>query len=291
MLKRVASLSLVLLLAGSLTACTSGSTVDPSLPTAQEVIDAVIESMSDVRAYQFDSSMIMSTTGEVGCESLEMTMDMTLMGAVDIENKQMEADISMGAEIPGQGDMDVGMAMYVIGDTAYTKMDFFGFDPTWVKMEVTDEVWGEMSQMVELIEPYVDLLEAAQVRVTGIEQVAGMDCYVLELTPDIDQLWQLAMQQAEVTDTGMPALTEELLSEMFRDFSVRQWVSTETFFITRVMIDMSVEITPEDMGFPEEDGILGMDIIMYMLVHDYNQPVYIELPPGAENAVEVETEF
>ncbi|HEY31497.1 MAG TPA: hypothetical protein G4O10_00135 [Dehalococcoidia bacterium] len=291
MLKKVVFLPLVLLLAGSLTACTFGSSVDPSLPPAQEVIDAVIKSMSAVSTYQFDSSMIMSTAGETGCASFEMTIDMTLMGAVDIENRQMEADISMGAEIPGQGDMDVRMEMYVIGDTAYMKMDSFGFDPMWVKMEVTDEVWGEMSQMVELVEPYVDLLEAAEVRVTGIDEVAGVDCYVLEVIPDMDQLWELAMQQAEVTDTGMPELTEKLLSEMFRDFSVRQWVSTEMFFITRVMIDMSVELTPEDMGFPGEDGVLRMDIVMYLLAHDYNQPVSIELPPGAENAVDAETGF
>lgn len=290
-MKKVVALSLVLLLTGSLTACTFGSAVDPTLPTAQEIIDAVIESMSDIKTYQFDSSMMMDATGEVGCESFEMTMDMTLVGTVDIENKQMGADISMGAEIPGEGDMDVGMAMYVIGDTAYTGMDFFGFDSTWVKMEVTDEVWDDMSQMVELIEPYVDLLEAAQVRVTGIDQVAGVDCYVLEVIPDIDQLWQLAMQQAEATDMGMTLPTEELLSDMFRDFSVKQWVSTETFMITRVLIDMSMELTPKDMGVPDEDGILRMDIIMYLLVHDYNQPVSIELPPGAENAVEVAAEF
>jgi hypothetical protein len=218
-------------------------------------------------------------------------MDMTLSGVVDIENRQMGADVTMGMEIPGEGDMDVGMETYIIGDTAYTKMDFFGFDPSWVKYEVTDKVWYEMSQMVELLEPYVDLLEAAQVRVTGIEKVAGVDCYVLELVPDIDQLWQLAMQQTEVTDMGMPALTEELLSEMFRDFSVWQWVSTETFLITRVMIDMTMELTPEDMGFPDETGVLGLDIVMYLLVDEYNQPVSIELPPGAENAVEVEEGF
>ena len=291
MLKTVVSLSLVLLLAGSLAACTFGSVVDPTLPTAQEIIDAVIESMSDMKTYQFDSDMIMSATGEDGCESFEMTMDMTLRGAVDIENRQMVADITIGAEIPGQGDMDVGMAMYVIGGTAYTKMDSVGFDPTWVKIEVTDAIWDEMSQTVELIGPYVDLLEAAQVRVTGIEKVAGVDCYVLELIPDMDQLWQLAMQQAEVTDTGMPALTEELLSELFRDFSVKQWVSKETFFITRVLIDMSMELTPEAMGYPEEDGILMMDILMYLLVHDYNQPVSITLPPGAEDAIDAETGF
>jgi len=291
MLKKTVFIPLALLLTGSLTACTVGGVVDPSLPSAQEVIGAVVESMSDIRAYQFESNMIMSVAGETDGESFEMTMDMTLIGAVDTESRQMGADITMGAEMPGQDDMDMAMAVYVVDDTVYTNMDFFGFGPTWVKSEITDEAWDEMSQMAELVEPYVELLEAAQVRVTGIEQVAGVDCYVLELTPSMDQLWQLVMEQAEMTDTEMPSPTEDFISEMFRDFSVKQWVSKDTFFITRVVIDMSVEMTPEEMGFPDEDGVLRMDILMYLLAHDYNQPVSISLPPGAAYAVDAEAEW
>ncbi len=291
MLKKMVFIPLTLSLVGSLAACTVGGVVDPALPSAQEIIGAVIESMSDMRTYQFESNMIISATGEADGESFEMTMDMTLTGAVDIENRQMGTEITMGAEMPGQDDMDMGMAVYVVDDTVYTKMDFFGFDDMWVKSEITDEAWDEMSQIVELIEPYVELLEAARVRVTGIEQVAGVDCYVLELNPDMEQLWQLAMQQAEVTDTELPAPTEDFISEMFRDFSVKQWVSTDTFFITRVVIEMSVELTPEEMGFPDEEGVLSMDILMYLLAHDYNQPVSIILPPGAAYAVEAEGEW
>jgi hypothetical protein len=287
-LKKIVFILLPLLLAGSLTACTVGGVVDPSLPSAQEIIRSVVESMSEVRTYQFENNMIMSADGEADCASFEMTMDMALTGAVDVENRQMGAEITMGAEMPGQGDMDIGMSVYVVDNTAYMKMDFLGFDPTWVKSEVTDEVWGEMTQMVELVEPYVELLEAAQVSVTGVEQVAGIDCYALELNPDVEYLWQLAMQQAEMTDTEIPVPTQDLISEMFRDFSVRMWVSKDTFFIIRVVIDMSVELTPEEMGFPDEDGVLRMDILMYLLAHNYNQPVSIVLPAGAAYAVEVE---
>ena len=289
MLKKMAAVPLVLLLLGSLTACTvGGAVVDPSMPSAQEIIGAVAESMSDMKTYQFQSDMLMSATGEAGCESFEMSMDMTFSGAVDIENRQMGADITMWMEVPGQGDMDMGMAMYVVDGMAYTKVDFFGED-MWMKSTVTDEMWGEMSQTVDMIEPYVGLLEAAQVRVTGIENVGGVDCYVLEVTPDMDQLWQLAMQQVEATDMGMSVPTEGLISEMFRDFSVKQWVSKETFLVHKVVIDMSMELTPDAMGLPDEDGILRMDIAMYLTVHDYNQPVSIILPAGAASAIDAET--
>ena len=291
MLKKMAFIPLALLLIGSLTACTTGGAADPSLPSAREIIDAVVESMSDINTYQFESNTAMTMNVEVDSESYEMTMDMAFCGVVDTENRQMGAEMTMGMGMTGQEYTDMGMAMYVVDDTVYMNMDFFGFEDTWMKTDVTDEAWGEMSQMVELVEPYVELLEAAQVRVTGIEEVAGMDCYVLEVTPDMDQLWQLAMQQAEMTDMEMLAPAEDIISDMFRDFSVTLWVSQDTFFVTRVIADMSVEMTPEDMGFPDEDGVCQMDIVMYMLVHDCNQPVSIILPPGALSAVEVDEEW
>lgn len=289
MLNKIAFMVLASLLAGSITACSFSGAADPSLPSAQEIIGSVVESMSEVKAYQFESSMTMSVAGEANSESFEMTTDMTLIGAMDIENQQMAADITMEAEMPGQGNMDMGMAIYVVDGTAYMNIDFLGTGPSWLKSEITDEAWDEMSQMAEMIEPYVGLLEAAQVRVTGIEQVAGVECYVLELTPDIDQLWQLIMEQAEMTDTEMPTPADDFVNEMFRDFSVKQWVSTDTFFVTRVVIEMSAELSPDEMGYPGEDGLLRMDILMYLLAHDYNQPVSIQLPPGAAYAVEVDS--
>jgi hypothetical protein len=56
--------------------------------------------------------------------------------------------------------------------------------------------------------------------------------------------------------------------------------------LTKAEIDMAMEFTPEDMGFPEEEGIMTMDIAMSFLGYDYNQPVSIVLPPEAEEAVE-----
>ena len=114
MLKRIAFIALALSLLGSLSACTFGSAVDPSLPSAGEIIGAVIESMSDMRSYQFESSMVMDATGEMDCQSFEATMDMTLCGAVDIENQQTGVEITMGMEIPGEDGMDMGMSMYVV---------------------------------------------------------------------------------------------------------------------------------------------------------------------------------
>jgi len=85
----------------------------------------------------------------------------------------------------------------------------------------------------------------------------------------------------------LPDIGEEFLREAFKNFSVKQWGAKDTYFLTKVEMYMAIELTPEALGFPEEEGLMTMDIKMDLLAYNYNQPVSIELPPEAEEALEV----
>ena len=275
MWKKFLTISLALAMVLSLAACAPG-------PLAQEIVDGVVESLDDIKTYQFDMDMTMDIAAEAEGEAVEMTMVIGGSGALDLENRQMMMDMVMNMAMPGEDEIEMEMATYLIGDMMYMFMEIPVMGPMWVKSEMPEGTWEEMNQ----VEPQIALLEAAQVEVIGSEKVGGIDCYVLEVTPDMEQLWQLAMQQAESTGE-MPAVAEEFIQEMFRSFSMKQWVAKDTYFLTRAEIDMAVELTPEAMGFPGEEGVMTMDIAMDLLVYDYNQPVSIELPPEAEEAIEV----
>jgi hypothetical protein len=146
--------------------------------------------------------------------------------------------------------------------------------------------WEQMNQ----VEPQVELLEAAQVEVIGSEEVNSVDCYVLQLTPDMAKLWQVAMRQSGITgEQILPELDEELLQQVFKSFSVKQWVAKDTHFLAKVEIDMALELTPEAFGSPEEEGSVKMDVAFDLLTFGYNQPVSIVLPKEAEQATEVPT--
>jgi len=269
---KILTVSLALVMVLSLAACAKE-------PSAQEIVDGVIESLDDIRTYQFDMDMTLNIAGEAEGEVFEGTMAIDSSGASDFENRQMRMDVTINVAVPGEDEIEMAMEMYLIGDMMYTMMEIPEMGPMWMKSEMPEEYWEEMSQ----VEPQMELLEVAQVEVIGSERVGGIDCYVLEVSPDLEQLWQIVMQQAEMVGV-MPDVTEEFLQEIFRSFSVKQWVAKDTYFMTKAEIDMAVELTPEAMGFPEEEGILTMDIAMVLLAYDYNQPVSIELPPEAEEA-------
>jgi len=287
MWKKILTISLVLVMVLSLAACAKEAEEEGELPSAQEIVDGVIGSLDNIRTYQFDMDMTMDMAGEAEGEVFEMTMVMDGSGALDLENRQMRADITMNMAMPEEDEVEMEMEIYLIGGMMYMMMDVPEMGPMWIKAEMPEGTWEEMTEQMSGLEAYLGLLEAAEVKVIDSEMIEGVDCYVLQLTPDVEQLWQLAMQQADVTELEMPAISEEFVKEMFRSFSVKQWVAKDTYFLTKVEINMAMELTPEAMGFPEEEGVVTMDIAISLLAYNYNQPVSIVLPPEAEEAVEV----
>ncbi|MBA7560850.1 hypothetical protein ES708_02481 [subsurface metagenome] len=281
MWKKILPMALVLVVVFSFAACVGE-------PSAQEIINGVFESLDDISTYQFDMDMAMEAAGEAEGEAFEMTMTMGFSGALDLENRQMRADTTMSMALPGEDEMEMGMEMYIIDDVGYMMTDMLGMEPTWMKSEISEADWEEVSEGMSQAESQIELLQGAQVEVIGSETVKGIDCYVLQLTPDMGQLWQTVMQQTQVAgEEILPEVDEIFLEEVFRSFSVKQWVAKDTYFITKAEIDMVMELTPEAMGFPEEEGEMTMNITMILLAYDYNKPISIELPPEAEEALDV----
>ena len=287
MVKKIFTISLVLIIALSFVACTGGDEGEAGLPSAQEIIDGVIEAQDDIRTYQFDIDMTMDMAFEVEDEAFGQDMAMGFSGALDLENRQMIMDMTMSTEMFEEA-LEISAEMYIIGDMVYTMVEDPETGSKWEKSKMTPEFWEEVNQYINQVEPQMELLEVVQVEVIGSEKVGGVDCYVLQLTPDMEQLWQLAMQQAGVTgELVLPDIGEEFLREAFKNFSVKQWVAKDTYFLTKVEMYMAMELTPEALGFPEEEGLMTMDITMNLLAYNYNQPVSIELPLEAEEALEV----
>jgi len=284
MWKKILPMGLVLVVVFSFAACVGE-------PSAQEIVDGVIESLDEIRTYQFNMDMTGGIAAEAEGEAYEATMVMDLDGVLDLENRQMKMDMTVNVEgLPGLGEdkTETGIETYLVSDMIYMMMDVPEMGPMWMKLEMPEGYWGEMSQ----IESQIELLEVAQVKVIGSETIEGTDCYVLQLTPDMEQLWQLAMQQPKLPGEEVPDVAEEFLQEMFRSVSVKQWIAKDTYFLIKAEIDMvfvSTELTAEAMGL-QEGVSLPTYISIVLLSYNYNQPVSIVLPPEAEEAIEIPSE-
>ncbi len=279
MRKKILTMSLVLVMVLPFAACEEEAEEEVELPLAQEIVDGVIASWAYIRTSQFDTHMTMDFTGEFEDKAFKESVVTDSSGKLDVENKQMEMDMTMNVAVSGQDEIEMVMEMYLIGDTVYMMKDIPQVGSTWAKSETPEGTWEQVSQT----ESQIELLKTAQVNVIGSEKVGSVDCYVIQLIPDMEQLWQIAMQQA--TFAGQkPDIAEQILEVMFRSFSAKQWIAKDTYFLTKTEAEMNIELTPEAAGFPKENGVVITDISMVLLFYNYNQPVSITLPPGAEEA-------
>jgi hypothetical protein len=284
--RKILAMSMVLVMLLAFSAC-GGET----LPTAEQIIDGAIQAQDDMRTYEFEMDMTMDMAGEAEGEAFEATIGMDYSGALDTDNKEMRMTVTASAVATGEEEAETALEAYIVDGTGYSKTIAPGTEPEWEADEFSEEEWEEtwegIVEVLSLAAPQLELLEAAEAEVIGSETVKGVDCYVLRLTPNIKQLWDTIMQQATMGfggGLGLPEFTEEIFNEASYSLSVEQWVAKDTYFLMKVEIDTTIELTAEAMQVTE--GEMTIDTALNLLAYNYNQPVSIELPPEAEEAVE-----
>ncbi len=281
MIRKTGFVALGLVVVLALSACG----VDPS---AEEIVEAMTEAMGTVDTYQYEAGLTFIATGEEAGEPMDMSITMDLSGALDLASRQMWADITAETSIPGEG-MDIGeigMEMYLVDDVMYMHMQLpeMGGLSMWLKSEVPEGYWQDMNQ----IEPQMELLEAAQVTVAGSEKVGAVDCYLLELTPDMAQLWETVMSQGQAAGGAWPGIPVGDVLPDISSFSVKQWVAKDTYYLMKAEIDMTMSMPAETAGLSGEEGDVEFEITVTLMAHDYNRPVSIELPAEAEDAIDMD---
>ncbi len=284
MWRSILAISLALVITASIASCT-GKTEEEELPSTQAIVYGVIESFDSIKAYQFDIDIIQDQVGEAEGEIFERAVTINNSGILDLENMQMRANLSMKAVEHGKGEMVEAVEMYIVDNVMYAKPEAPGEESVWMKSELPAETW-EMMKGISGLENYRDLLETAQVEVIGSENVNGVDCYVLQLTPEIAQLWRSVGPGGIGEGKIAPTIPENFLLDIFQSFSIKLWIAKGTYFITKTEIDMITELTPEVQEYFGEEGEMSMDISLVFRAYNYNQLVSIELPPEAEEATE-----
>jgi hypothetical protein len=272
MCKKIIVITLVLVMLSLLIACR-----EESLST-QEIISAVIEAKDNIRTYEFEMNM----TAEVPFEQSEDNFIMTknFFGIVNLDKKEIMMDLT--TNYPDE----IRYVTYLIDDVIWDMEGIPGEECWSTPYEASDEEFGQIIKQINsdsLIDYMTELLRTSQADVIGSEKVKGFDCYILQLTPNLEQLCSLAMQNkiVEYIFWWFDISPEDVPQELFSGFSVKQWVTKNTYFLTKVEINITLEFSPEMIGLGEEDGATTIPITMNLLVSNHNKPLNIILPSEA----------
>ena len=225
------------------TSCSGISEIDGM--TGEELLDRVLAADESLHTCK----MLITIKAEV----MGMSMSFDGHGAVDSNAEEMSLDM---------GDIT---SVYIIDGWLYMQDPYSG----WMKMELTEDLWEEnepISSQLVILEQYMDA------KILGTEQVMGVDCYVIEVTPDLQALWDWAMQEEDMEGFDI----EIDIEEMIKEFTIKVWIEKGTFYMTQSSIDMVMEIFGQKMTMEET-----------ITLYDINEPVSIYLPYEAQDAVEL----
>lgn len=229
--------------------------------SAYQIATAVQTATARMDSFQFDAQMDMS----------EGMMAYSMHSAIDETNGKMSMDFRMTTLTPEP--LTVQGEMYVIEDCAYVNFEMPSEMSGWSKFCAP----GLLEQQA-IINPEVDFLtQFADMEVLGTEMVDGVECYKLRVTPDMGKTWAWALGQPGME--GLPADLqgmEDLMEDLISDFSIVEWIAKDTYFPMKFVMAMT---------FTTEEG--PVDVTMTGLIHHINEPMSIELPPEAADAVEM----
>jgi hypothetical protein len=274
--KTISALFLALVLSFTLVGCVVG------LP--QEEVDQIIANVTSAEydTVKFDVEMPATIRVVGGSEPGTMTMMVDGTGVIDMANEEMQVTMNMTMDIPGEGEQEMAMEVYIVGEWIYTMMALPNLGEQWTKMEVTEEMWQQQSQ----IEPLLEFLATAvEVNYLGSKTLSGTECYLFEIVPDMEALGELLGQETAGTGLDFSQLD---LADIYKELSVKEWIAKDSYLLVKVEIGMVLEMSPSDVGATADDfEEMTMDVKLAESFYDYNEPVSIELPQEALDAEEI----
>lgn len=242
--------------------------------SAQDVLENALAAQEDVNSFRLDATI----TADVQSSGTQTTITADANYALDLEDREMEGIADVNMQMPGFS-LAAEVQAYVVDNYTYVMTSALG-QTEWAKQALPVETWQSIENGRYQIESLLDSVEAETVKE---ESLNGVDCYVLELTPDLSELQQALMEQPGIGDAlaDMPDL-ESIVQNM----DIRVWVAKDTYFIMKADIDMTLVMDPEAMGVPASEGTATVELSLQMTVSDYNEPVSVDLPPEALSASE-----
>jgi hypothetical protein len=132
----------------------------------------------------------------------------------------------------------------------------------------------------DAIAQQMKLVNASELTLIGEERVKGVDSYLLEVVPDMDQVGEILKQQ--LAAQGLPETIET--DELIKDVSMKMWIVKDTFFPTKIveetgMVASSAGLQLSQLGQAFD---VTIDVQLELLAYDYNQNLTIDLPQELE---------
>ncbi len=261
---------------------TTATTNPPKVLTAEEIATNSIVATGKMNSLKFNMDFSMSFTLLMEDVPVTMTMQQTATSSVNIPDMKMGMIMDMVMEIPNQGTQNMAAEIYLTDGWMYMKANVPGVGDQWTKMKLTEELWAMQSKLSNMTD---FLMSPVGLELSGSEKINGIECYVLNVVPDIASLTSWMEGQMQSGQTGID-LSGFDMSKILDNFTVKEWIAKDSYLVIKQQIGIKLDMASLDTGNSTSVDQMKMDMSATITYYDYGKPVTIELPPEALNATE-----
>jgi len=258
----------------------SSAAVQSPAQTAQEIALNSITAMQKIKFLKFNMDFSMSFTLPTTEDFGTMTMHQIGTSSINLLDKEMYMNMQMEMETPQQGRQNMSAEIYSTDGWMYMKANVPGAGEQWTKMELTEELWAQQCQLSSVTN---FLQTPTNLELAGSERIGTIDCYLLNVTPDLNSLsnW-MAGQMQPGSGTLDPGITG---SQTPGDFTVKQWIDKSSLLPVKQLIKVkydpaSIAVTPTANSYNQ----MTMEMSAVLNYYDFGKSVTIQLPAEALNA-------
>lgn len=239
----------------SCSACGGGNLV-PNGMTAAGLLTAALGAEEEIDNYEFDGVVIGTMTGVTATV-------VDVIGVIDRQNSALYIEMSHSGH-------NESMELYVVDDWEYINVYGPNLSSTWNITPVTEDTWFVRNLPMQQVNTLYDFVQANYM---GTETVGGIECYKLEVEPDLIQVlkWFTGETDMEELDPSID------VSEMVSELSVTVWIAADTNYIVKTVIGATLTVDLEYM-------VMSLGQSISVTRSQFNQPVAIDLPTDIEDA-------
>jgi hypothetical protein len=259
-----------------------------SKPQLQQMLADAVNSYKNLNTYKFNIDMDIESNATGGSSPWSMNLSTKWGGGTNVASKQTQMTLDMSMAMIGMGQngdkQTISYNMYALADWLYMNMpDFTTGGVQWIKVAMSDKV-KQMLNLNTVDEQIKPLDSPTTLEYLRTEKVNGIDCYVLSVSPNADELAQwLSKQNTSAGNQDWKSLVND--SSAFKKYSLLCYLTKDTNLLTRMTVDMTLELTASQAGAtPSAFDKMQMNLKMDMTLSDHNKPYSVTLPDEAASA-------
>lgn len=242
--------------------------------SGEELQANAIEAMEDVETVSFE---LEQSTNVMGSDQT-----VTINGTMNTASERMQMQMQLGSML-----FDTSMEAYMVNDTMY--MNLF---EQWLQTNVSDSnVWTYNQDQVE---QQKRILNASTPEIKETTEFQGNEVYVVEIDMDDVDINEIinGNQSSMNSSGGFGFGGEGETNESDADFDIGQELRNQTEITSGSVVQYidteSYHVRQTRMNMTAETALGEIDYSLRITFDDFNEPTSIELPAGAENAIDIE---